>query len=504
MRRAVAFSRSIKDSKAFVEQFAQIVAGLQARRTPTTTDLLELRSRPRRRHLQRPAPQRTCSTGSRPTSPSQHLPHPLQRPLPVRRRRRPRAGRRDVPQPPQLRHRRRPVRRPRHAPGRGQAVRLHHPAHRHPRRHDARGGPQGQREIQGRLAGPPGPPRPRRPLQRHDQPARAEHEAARTTSRSSASAVATPRRRTSSGTATASPRSAKSRAPSPSRSSRSGRTRSTPRSSRRSATARYWEDLGQGRRRHRRTAHHPHQGPARRRRRRSTPRRSTSSSTACSSNLNDAVTDDDAIEMLAQHLITRPSSTPCSRTTPSPSTTRSPSRCRRCSTSSTSRRSRRRPRRSRSSTPRSAMRAEGIDNAEGRQQIIIELYDKFFKTAFPRWPSALGIVYTPVEVVDFIIHSVEDVLRDEFDSGLGDEGRPHPRPVHRHRHFIVRLLQCGLIQPDDLLRKYTARAARQRDRPARLLHRRHQHRGNLPRPPARSRRKGRLQRPQRRRDLHPL
>jgi len=42
------------------------------------------------------------------------------------------------------------------------------------------------------------------------------------------------------------------------------------------------------------------------------------------------------------------------------------------------------------------MRASGIDNAEGKQRIIIELYDKFFKTAFPKMVEKLGIVYTPV------------------------------------------------------------------------------------------------------------
>ncbi len=56
-------------------------------------------------------------------------------------------------------------------------------------------------------------------------------------------------------------------------------------------------------------------------------------------------------------------------------------------------------------------RAEGIDNAEGKQRIIIELYDKFFKAAFPKMVEQFGIVYTPVEVVDFIIHSVNDVLK---------------------------------------------------------------------------------------------
>lgn len=66
-------------------------------------------------------------------------------------------------------------------------------------------------------------------------------------------------------------------------------------------------------------------------------------------------------------------------------------------------------------------RAAGIDNAEGKQRIIIELYDKFFKTAFPKMAEQLGIVYTPVEVVDFIIHSVEDVLKKEFGRSLTDE-----------------------------------------------------------------------------------
>ena len=66
-------------------------------------------------------------------------------------------------------------------------------------------------------------------------------------------------------------------------------------------------------------------------------------------------------------------------------------------------------------------RAEKIDNAEGKQRIIIELYDKFFKTAFPKLVEQLGIVYTPVEAVDFIIHSVNDILKQEFGRTLSDE-----------------------------------------------------------------------------------
>ena len=67
-------------------------------------------------------------------------------------------------------------------------------------------------------------------------------------------------------------------------------------------------------------------------------------------------------------------------------------------------------------------RAAGIDNAEGKQKIIIELYDKFFKTAFPKMAERLGIVYTPVEVVDFILQSVQDIMYAEFGGGGGGGG----------------------------------------------------------------------------------
>ncbi|MFM2032760.1 MAG: hypothetical protein RLZZ297_1525, partial [Chloroflexota bacterium] len=100
------------------------------------------------------------------------------------------------------------------------------------------------------------------------------------------------------------------------------------------------------------------------------------------------------------------------------------------------------------------MRAAGIDNAAGKQRIIIELYDKFFKTAFPKMVEQLGIVYTPVEVVDFIIHSVNDVLQQEFASSLSDEAVHILDPFTGTGTFITRLIQSGLITPADLQRKY--------------------------------------------------
>jgi predicted helicase len=99
-------------------------------------------------------------------------------------------------------------------------------------------------------------------------------------------------------------------------------------------------------------------------------------------------------------------------------------------------------------------RAKGLDNAEARQKVVIELYDEFFRTAFPRMAERLGIVYTPVEVVDFIIQSVQDVLRDEFKSGLGEKDVHIIDPFTGTGTFLVRLLQSGLIPPDKLLHKY--------------------------------------------------
>ncbi len=99
-------------------------------------------------------------------------------------------------------------------------------------------------------------------------------------------------------------------------------------------------------------------------------------------------------------------------------------------------------------------RAEGIDNAAGKQKIILELYDKFFRNAFPKMTERLGIVYTPVEVVDFIIHSIEHVLQTQFNQSLGSKGVHILDPFTGTGTFITRLLQSGIIKPEDLPHKY--------------------------------------------------
>lgn len=95
-----------------------------------------------------------------------------------------------------------------------------------------------------------------------------------------------------------------------------------------------------------------------------------------------------------------------------------------------------------------------IDNLEGKQSIIKTLYEKFFKGAFPKTVEKLGIVYTPVECVDFIIRSVNDILKSDFGCTLSDENVNILDPFVGTGTFITRLLQSGLIKSEDLERKY--------------------------------------------------
>ncbi|WP_345117487.1 type ISP restriction/modification enzyme, partial [Bartonella jaculi] len=99
-------------------------------------------------------------------------------------------------------------------------------------------------------------------------------------------------------------------------------------------------------------------------------------------------------------------------------------------------------------------RASGITTPQARQNLIIKLYEDFFTKAFKKTTDRLGIVYTPVEVVDFIIHSVDDVLRNEFGKSLGSRGVSILDPFTGTGTFITRLLQSKLIKPEDMEYKY--------------------------------------------------
>ncbi len=97
----------------------------------------------------------------------------------------------------------------------------------------------------------------------------------------------------------------------------------------------------------------------------------------------------------------------------------------------------------------------GIETPEGRQQIITRLYEEFFRKALPKESEALGIVYTPVEIVDFINRSTDSLLQQHFSGGrITDEGVHVLDPFTGTGTFIARLLQTGLIEASDIHRKY--------------------------------------------------
>ena len=168
--------------------------------------------------------------------------------------------------------------------------------------------------------------------------------------------------------------------------------------------------------------------------------------------LNESITEEDAIEMLAQHLITKPvfvalfdhssfaESNPVSRTMDKIISVLEDH----IETDN----------RMQSFYESVEMRVKGIDNNASRQKLVTELYERFFKLAFPKMTEKLGIVYTPIEVVDFIINSTEFILKKDFKSSLSNRGVHILDPFTGTGTFITRLLQSQIINAKDLDYKY--------------------------------------------------
>ncbi|WP_375682917.1 MULTISPECIES: DEAD/DEAH box helicase [unclassified Bartonella] len=170
--------------------------------------------------------------------------------------------------------------------------------------------------------------------------------------------------------------------------------------------------------------------------------------------LNDAVTEADAIEMLAQHIITRPvfqvlfEGYQFTRENP---VSRAMQRMLDVLDEANLDKESKDLEKFYASVK---LRASGITDPKAKQRLIVELYDKFFRYAFPRTVEKLGIVYTPVEVVDFILHSVNDVLEQEFGQTLGSSGVHIMDPFTGTGTFITRLLQSGLIKLEEMKHKF--------------------------------------------------
>lgn len=95
-----------------------------------------------------------------------------------------------------------------------------------------------------------------------------------------------------------------------------------------------------------------------------------------------------------------------------------------------------------------------MGDAANRQRIVNHLYENFFRIAFKKTAEKLGIVYSPVEVADFILRSVDAVLKEKFNRTLADKDIHIIEPFVGTGTFIVRLIQLGLIPRRDLIRKY--------------------------------------------------
>ncbi|OFT50282.1 damage-inducible protein [Corynebacterium sp. HMSC06D04] len=171
-------------------------------------------------------------------------------------------------------------------------------------------------------------------------------------------------------------------------------------------------------------------------------------------NLNDSITKDEAISMLSQHLITAPvfnalftehdfaAHNPVARVMQRMVDALSDAKLESETESLTK------------FYESVRIRASEVSSASGKQQVIKDLYERFFRKAFKKQSEALGIVYTPVEIVDFILRSADQISRWHFGKGLTDEGVHILDPFTGTGTFMVRLLQSGLIEPDDLARKY--------------------------------------------------
>lgn len=165
--------------------------------------------------------------------------------------------------------------------------------------------------------------------------------------------------------------------------------------------------------------------------------------------LNGSITEDEAVEMLAQHMITLPvfealfagaefaASNPVSIAMENMVTTlrehgiETESEKRELSELYSSVR----------------LRAEGVKTDGGRQKIIKELYEKFFSQAFKATSEKMGIVYTPNDVVSYILHATDILMQKEFGQTLSSPGINILDPFTGTGTFIVNLIQDEELMP---------------------------------------------------------
>ena len=163
-------------------------------------------------------------------------------------------------------------------------------------------------------------------------------------------------------------------------------------------------------------------------------------------NINPSISDDDTIEMLAQHMVTKPvfdalfgdydfaSSNPVSKSLDAvvaylideESTESEAKDLERFYASVRE-------------------RAQAAKTKDARQQLVKDLYENFFNKALKRTTDRMGIAYTPIEIVDFMLKSVAELTQTYFGLELKDSGVHVLDPFVGTGSFIVRLIELGLL-----------------------------------------------------------
>lgn len=93
---------------------------------------------------------------------------------------------------------------------------------------------------------------------------------------------------------------------------------------------------------------------------------------------------------------------------------------------------------------------------KSQQELIKNLYNTFFKEAFRKQSEKLGIVYTPIEVVDFILRATNGILKKHFNTDFNDKNITIFDPFTGTGSFIARLLskENALISDEALKEKF--------------------------------------------------
>jgi len=86
-----------------------------------------------------------------------------------------------------------------------------------------------------------------------------------------------------------------------------------------------------------------------------------------------------------------------------------------------------------------------IKKPKARQNFIKTVYGNFFKSTATKETEKLGVVFIPVEVIDFVIKSVQEILQKRFKMGFEDRRVKVLEPFAGTGTFITRLLGSGLL-----------------------------------------------------------